>query len=133
MDWGTKARHAAAIAACLVSLWGCEGFGDAKAKRDTIPPKRPAKPAVQPKSLVGITQTDAAVLFGRPNAKKHASPATVWIWRNGGCRLELFFYMDLNDQVLRALTYEIKGKAANRRACLTGLRDKADRAARTGT
>ena len=74
-------------------------------------------------SLIGIEPADAMGLFGIPEIRDEA-PAQVWEYRRGGCLLEIYFYLDLESDNLRSLTYELEAgepSEAARQACLTRL------------
>jgi hypothetical protein len=93
------------------------------------PPDRPAppvEPPLDPQSLKGLDQEQALGLFGRPNEIIDAAPATVWRYRGKGCRLDLFFFMDIGTRSFRALTYEFQPgdqSVTVQRACLNRLRE----------
>ncbi len=74
-------------------------------------------------NLIGIEPADAMGLFGIPEIRDEG-PAKIWEYRRGGCRLEIYFYLDLESDNLRSLTYELEAgepSEAARQACLTRL------------
>ncbi len=65
--------------------------------------------AADPEKLIGMSQLEAASLLGEPTQRADAAPATVWRYARPRCELDLYFYLDLQSQVLRVLHYEVKG------------------------
>jgi len=70
------------------------------------PPSPPRR--IDPKSLVGKNQGDVRDMLGPPTTTQNAAPATIWRYTAQACSLEVFFYMDLGTNTLRALTYDAK-------------------------
>lgn len=70
------------------------------------PPSPPRR--IDPKSLVGKNQSDVRDLLGPPTTTQNAAPATIWRYTAQNCSLDVFFYMDLGTNTLRALTYDSK-------------------------
>lgn len=68
-----------------------------------LPPRR-----IDPKSLVGKNQGDVRDILGPPTTTQNAAPATIWRYTAQACSLDVFFYMDLGTNTLRALTYDAK-------------------------
>lgn len=94
-----------------------------------LPPGRPAPPPerpLDPQALKGLDQEQTLGLFGRPTQISEAAPATVWRYRDKGCQLDLFFYMDMGTHSFHVLTYEFRPgerSIAVQRACLNRLRE----------
>ena len=63
---------------------------------------------VDPRTLIGKNQGDVRDMLGAPADIKNAAPATIWRYSAQNCALEVFFYMDLGTNTLRALTYDAK-------------------------
>jgi len=75
-----------------------------------IPPSpnaKPDRPAVTGDDLIGLTTAQAWELLADPSTTKKESPATVWAYEHAGCRLELFFYFDLESQEQRTLAFDL--------------------------
>jgi len=75
-------------------------------------------------NLIGIEPVDAMGLLGVPEQIREDPPAQVWAYQRGGCSLEIYFYLDLESDNLRSLTYELDAgepSEAARQACLTRL------------
>jgi hypothetical protein len=90
------------------------------------PPRPPRKPPVppappetakaeagepeppKPESLIGLDQQATEALLGEPNERAEAAPATIWRYTGRSCQLEIYFYLDLKSQIMRALHYEVK-------------------------
>jgi hypothetical protein len=88
--------------------------------KSTPAPLPEAKPE-PPGRLVGMSPDEARALLGAPADQRSDPPAVVWTWRNNRCQLELFFYMDVSDRNLRALTYEVTGGGQRLSTCLGEL------------
>lgn len=83
---------------------------------DVAPPTAPAAPPAPisaplatPDTLVGLNEAQTAKLLGSPAAREEASPGRIWRYAKGGCRLDVFFFMDMTlSQDFRALSYDMK-------------------------
>lgn len=64
--------------------------------------------APKPESLIGLDQPATQALLGEPSERSEAPPATIWRYAGRSCQLEIYFYLDLKSQVMRALHYEVK-------------------------
>jgi hypothetical protein len=131
----TRFPNLTVAAVAVVALSGCETMNAAlfphNAEPVTLPVERPAqanaaphvittpdvRPGVKPpspprridpKSLVGKNQSDIRDLLGPPTTTQNAAPATIWRYSAQSCALDVFFYMDLGTNTLRALTYDSK-------------------------
>ena len=71
-----------------------------------------------PKQLIGLEANEVRGLVGKPNEVRDGRPATVWAYRSGSCALEVYFYLDLGSQKLRALAYDLTsaGRTTDQRA-----------------
>jgi hypothetical protein len=76
--------------------------------RPGVKPTRPNVPGIDPKLLIGKNQAEADSMLGAPNAILTAPPATIWQYKVDGCTLDVFFYMDMGSNSLRALAYDAK-------------------------
>ena len=80
----------------------------------SAPPTETAKvepiqrPAPKPDTLIGLDQPATEALLGEPTERSEAAPATIWRYTGRSCQLEIYFYLDLKSQVMRALHYEVK-------------------------
>ena len=61
-----------------------------------------------PERLIGLDQPQTEALLGLPSERKQAAPATIWRYASRTCDLEVYFYLDLQSQVMRALHYEVR-------------------------
>lgn len=85
------------------------------------PPEKPPLPPFGGAKLLGLTRQHAVELLGEPSALREEAPATVWTYTVDGCRLELFFYYDLQSRRQRSLAYDLRAPQdteAARRMCL---------------
>ena len=94
---------------------------EAEAPREAEPPSEAAAPTRPPPGpmqrpdvtkvselrLEGITPQQAEQLLGPPDGRGEEPPATVWTYVQPPCRLDLFFYFDLESQQQRALTFDL--------------------------
>jgi hypothetical protein len=76
--------------------------------RPGVKPSRPNIPGIDPKLLIGKNQNEAEAVLGPPSAVQAAPPATIWQYKADGCTLDVFFYMDMGSNSLRALAYDAK-------------------------
>ena len=84
--------------------------------------KSPAK--LTEDNLIGMEPVDAMGLLGVPEQIREDPPAQVWAYRRGGCSLEIYFYLDLESDNLRSLTFELNAgepSEAARQACFSRL------------
>lgn len=80
-------------------------------RRRTPPPKPPELPVrgeLGEERLTGLTTNQTWDLLGPPSQVEEESPATVWTYDVAGCRLELFFYFDLESQQQRTLALDLE-------------------------
>ena len=88
-------------------------------------PDEPELPPFEPESFVGLSQQAVWQILGEPLSERQKGQATVWNYRDDFCDFALFFYLDLNTDAQRALTYELEldnESADARSACLGALR-----------
>ena len=88
-------------------------------------PDEPELPPFEPESFVGLSQQAVWQILGEPLSERQKGQATVWSYRDDFCDFALYFYLDLNTDAQRALTYELEldDQAADARsACLGALR-----------
>ncbi len=78
----------------------------AKVEAAPAPQRSPLK--LKAESLIGLDQPSTAALLGDPSERSEAPPATIWRYTGPSCQLEIYFYLDLKSQVMRALHYEVK-------------------------
>jgi hypothetical protein len=80
-------------------------------ERSAPPPKpqqAPPRGELGEKALTGLTTNQTWDLLGPPTQVQEESPATVWTYETAGCRLELFFYFDLESQEQRTLALDLE-------------------------
>lgn len=71
------------------------------------PPELPPRDQLGEERLTGLTTNQTWDLLGPPSQVEE-SPATVWTYEVAGCRLELFFYFDLESQQQRTLALDLE-------------------------
>ena len=68
----------------------------------------PLPPVADPNDLIGLDQPQTEALLGSPSERSEAAPGRIWHYDGRNCELEIYFYLDLKSQVMRALHYEVK-------------------------
>jgi hypothetical protein len=73
-------------------------------------PVAPVEPTalVDPAHVIGLDQTATIDWLGEPSGRREAPPATIWRYANEDCEIDLYFYLDLQHRVMRALHYEVR-------------------------
>lgn len=66
-------------------------------------------PEVDPQRVIGLDENSTTDWLGEPNARTEAPPATIWRYTSADCEVDLYFYLDLQHKVMRALHYEVRG------------------------
>jgi hypothetical protein len=62
--------------------------------------------------LIGLDQPHVAGILGEPRSRAESPPATVWRFGGLNCDLDVYFYLDLRSQAMRALHYEVRSHDA---------------------
>ena len=83
----------------------------ARASDNADVPDGPEQPPEKPPfgELVGLNADELLRQMGSPSEVRIQSPATIWEYRFSGCSLALFLFRDVNNQLLKALTFETAG------------------------
>jgi hypothetical protein len=105
-----------------------------------LPPEKPAASAMEqepvaevlqsarpfpPENLIGVSQEEAEVLFGRPGFVTQEPPAEVWRYLGpDGCSLKLFFYLDVSNSAYRALTYQVEPEDHDPALCIGSIYER---------
>jgi hypothetical protein len=63
---------------------------------------------VDPERLIGLDQPAAESWLGTPDQRTDASPGTIWRYLSKDCEVDVYFYLDLQKGVMRALTYDVR-------------------------
>lgn len=80
------------------------------------PPSAPEEPADGAfDRLNGLDQAATTVLLGEPSQRAEAPPATIWRYLTRDCELDVYFYLDLRTNQMRALHYEVRNHDAAER------------------
>jgi hypothetical protein len=89
--------------------------------KDTKPPVKEA-PAVAPAELVGSDYAAVLKVLRRPDSVDMSALSVVWSYAESDCRLQLFFYPDIETTTFHVLRYDLKnaagGKLSNTNACM---------------
>lgn len=65
---------------------------------------------MDPERLIGLDQRDAESWLGPPDQRTDAPPGTIWRYLSKDCQVDVYFYLDLQKGVMRALTYEVRSE-----------------------
>jgi hypothetical protein len=65
--------------------------------------------AIDPDRVIGMNEADTQQWLGEPTERKDAPPATIWRYASRDCEVEIYFYLDLQQRIMRALHYEVRG------------------------
>ena len=71
---------------------------------DAEPPSEP----VDPQQVNGLDEGNAESWLGQPGQRTEAPPATIWHYTTRDCEIDVYFYLDLQNRVMRALQYEVR-------------------------
>jgi hypothetical protein len=86
-----------------------------------LPPPPPQLTALPPPTapatgnldrLIGLDQSHVAGILGSPRSRAESPPATIWRFGGANCDLDVYFYLDLQSQAMRALHYEVRSHDA---------------------
>lgn len=74
------------------------------------PAARPpeARPRATPDTLVGLDEPAMRRLLGEPTWTQDLPPARYWQYATRSCVLRVFFFLEMDTQRFRALSYELK-------------------------
>jgi hypothetical protein len=78
------------------------------AEPETPPAEVAAAEPVDPERVIGLGEVDTAGWLGPPAQQSEAPPATIWRYTSRDCEIDLYFYLDLQNRVMRALHYEVR-------------------------
>lgn len=88
------------------------------------PADQPTDAGFDPETLIGADRATARAILGAPDSVVEQSSSTVWAYGDATCGLDVFFFLDVNDDELRVLTYELKladESESGRSRCLNRL------------
>lgn len=70
--------------------------------------RMPDKPfALDPDTLVGLSEREMVGLLGQPVWVEETPPAKTWQYANARCRLRVFLFMEMSTRDFRTLSYEL--------------------------
>jgi hypothetical protein len=72
------------------------------------PDAESASQPIDPQQVIGLDEGNAAELLGPPEQSKESPPATIWHYVTRDCEIDVYFYLDLQSRVMRALQYEVR-------------------------
>lgn len=88
------------------SATGTEGIGATVPPAYVPAPPEPEEPA-SPDELRGQTEIQVMNVLGSPVSTRAEGTGTIWNYRLDGCRLDVYFFLDVADNQRRALSYEL--------------------------
>jgi hypothetical protein len=113
---------------------------EASGERTSLPEERALEPApeVTPATqagsfdrLIGLDQPHVTDLLGDPRSRAESPPATIWRYAGRNCELDVYFYLDLQSQTMRALHYEVRSHDSPERSAQRCYGDVVQRRAQT--
>lgn len=81
--------------------------------------------------LIGLDQSHVSELLGEPRSRAESPPATIWRYAGRNCELDIYFYLDLQSQAMRALHYEVRSHDSPERSAQRCYGDVVQRRAQT--
>ncbi|WP_207481498.1 hypothetical protein [Arenibaculum pallidiluteum] len=84
---------------------GSGGTGAGRAA--ALGPEGSQAKAVSPKSLVGLDEAAMRRLLGEPTWAEDVPPGRYWQYASRSCVLRVFFFLEMDTQRYRALSYEL--------------------------
>jgi hypothetical protein len=82
---------------------------------ETEPPA-PAPSTGSFEQVVGLDQPQVEARFGAPESRADSPPATIWRYGDPTCDVDIYFYLDLQSQRMRALHYEVRNHDLSERS-----------------
>ena len=76
--------------------------------KPSVPAAKPDPVAFNPEVLIGADEVGVHSRLGPPATMREQPPSTVWVYGDDVCRLSVFFFLDVNSDKLRVLSYELK-------------------------
>jgi hypothetical protein len=84
--------------------------GTVPAALPTIPPAALPQPPASFDRLNGLDPASTVEWLGEPRQRAESPPATIWRYITRDCELDVYFYLDLRTNQLRALHYELRSQ-----------------------
>ena len=72
---------------------------------------REAAPSRHPNDLVGRDEAAVSGMIGQPASTRNDGSAMIWSYRTAGCSLDVFFFLDVQSNTRRVLSYDLKADA----------------------
>lgn len=69
---------------------------------------REAAPSRHPNDLVGRDEAAVSSMIGKPASTRNDGSAMIWSYRATGCALDVFFFLDVQSNTRRVLSYDLK-------------------------
>ena len=115
---GKESSAAAPKASSAVKSQSPEGTQKPKAKQTPskqieVELPREAAPSRHPNDLIGRDEAAVNSMIGAPASTRNDGSAMIWSYRTVGCSLEIFFFLDVQSNTRRVLSYDLKAEAAD--------------------
>ena len=95
---------------------------------EQVAKRKPLPEAFDPEIYLGLNQEAVRQQLGSATSENEKGQATVWIFADAHCNFALSFYLDLNSDQQRSLSYDLALASENEEAinyCLFERRSKA--------
>lgn len=74
---------------------------------------REAAPSRHPNDLVGRDEAAVSTMIGQPASTRNDGSAMIWSYRAAGCSLDVFFFLDVQSNTRRVLSYDLKADSTD--------------------
>ncbi|HET8726445.1 MAG TPA: hypothetical protein VFO41_02950 [Alphaproteobacteria bacterium] len=94
-----------------------------------LPNELEIQPDREPETIIGLDETDMRERFGEPQWIQEEPPGVRWQYGTASCTVDVFFFMEVQTQELRVLSYDVTGQVdaqQSEQQCLVDLAGKAD-------
>jgi hypothetical protein len=93
-----------------------------RTRANPIAPPQTASSSMAPAELVGFEFASVLRVLRKPDSVQKNALSIVWVYSDSGCRLDLFFYPDIETAKFHLLKYELRKlegeKAVDNSACM---------------
>lgn len=77
-------------------------------------PPQPSSNSMAPAELVGFEFDSVLKVLRKPDSVQKNALSVVWVYSDAGCRLDLFFYPDIETAKFHLLKYELRKQEGER-------------------
>lgn len=86
------------------------------------------KPEREPETIIGLDEASLRARLGEPHLIEEQPPGIRWQYGATDCTVQVFFFMEVETQKLRVLSYDVTGTgdvAQSEQQCLAALSSQA--------